>query len=242
MSPSDRVVDPDQLWALFRAVITGGDRAWPALASALEPTIVAMARHQPIGRLRDLEDSSREIVTRVLDRLHARDHAAIRKLCALDPPPELQAWLRVLARRSAIDMLREHPEFDRGGAARAPGWISLASLTSGALAPDPSSLEQKKSEVIAFVRASVERAAAAQRAAGEDGLGQLALEWRIAKVHVRRLIKHGDQYLAVLSLVLAGHSYVETAAQLGGTRREVELAVRRIEELLRARGFGAPAA
>ena len=59
----------------------------------------------------------------------------------------------------------------------------------------------------------------------------------IDRTHVRRLIARGDQYLRVLVAVLDGHSYPEVATQLGLTRREIELTVRYIEELLRARGF-----
>lgn len=230
-----------QLWPLFRAVAAGGDDgAWQALLVELEPELGAMAKRQPIGRLRDRDDSPREIVTRVLARLHAKDYSAIHKLCALDPPPELQAWLRVLVRRSAIDYMREHPEFERGNLERAPRWISLASLSSGeAVAADPNSLAQKRAEVIAFVRDMVERASAEHRAHGDDALFRLALEWKLTRIHVRRLTARGEQYVAVLTSVLEGLSYPETAARLGITRREVELTVRYIEELLRARGFGA---
>ena len=63
---------------LLDAVTTEGAAAWPALCAALDPVLVAMASNQPIGRLRDHEDSPREIVTRVLVRLHKRDHEAIR--------------------------------------------------------------------------------------------------------------------------------------------------------------------
>jgi DNA-directed RNA polymerase specialized sigma24 family protein len=178
-------------------------------------------------------------VTRVLARLHAKSYTAIHKLCALEPQPELQAWLRVLVRRSAIDYMREHPEFERGNLERAPRWVSLASLTSGeAVAADPSSLAQKRAEVIAFVRETVEHAAREHKAHGDDALFRLALEWKITRLHVRRVVMRGEQYVAVLSSVLEGCSYPETATRLGITRREVELTVRYIEELLRARGFG----
>lgn len=232
-------MDETRLWDLVRAVATTGDAAWQALVLALEPELAEFSKRQPIGRLRDREDSPREIVTRVLARLHARDYAAVRKLCALDPPPVLRAWLRVLVRRSAIDYMREHPEFDRGNANRAPRWISLASYTSGEhVAADPSSLVQKRAEVSAFVREMVECAAAEHQAHGEEALSRLALEWRVPRVHVRRLIARGEQYVAVLASVLEGASYAETATRVGRTLREVELTVRYIEELLRARGFG----
>jgi hypothetical protein len=74
--------DDAALWDLLEAVARDGDAAWPALLTALQPALIAIARRQPIGRLRDHEDSPREIATRVSSRLHARDFAAIRKLCA----------------------------------------------------------------------------------------------------------------------------------------------------------------
>lgn len=232
--------DPQPLWNLFHAVATtGGDAEWKALLVELEPELMMMARNQPIGRLRDREDSPREIVTRVVARLHGREYATVKKLCALDPPPELRAWLRVLVRRSAIDYMREHPEFDRGNAERAPRWISLASLSSGeAIAAVPSSLSQKRAQVIAFVRQAVEEATTAFKAEGDDALFRIALEWKVTRIHVRRVVTRGEQYVTVLSMVLEGSSYPETAEKLGITRREVELTVRYIEELLRARRFG----
>jgi len=133
-----------------------------------------------------------------------------------------------------------HPEYQRGNVDRADRWVSLASFSSGdAAAADPSSLAQKRAQVIAFVQATVDRAGAEHRAHGEDALFQLALEWKITRIHVRRVVTRGEQYVAVLTSVLDGP---ETATRLGITRREVELTVRYIEELLRARGFGAEAA
>jgi len=235
------VGDDKPLWDRFRAVAaTGSDADWKALLVELEPELTPMARNQPIGRLRDREDSPREIVTRVVARLFNKDYAAIKKLCAMEPPPELRAWLRVLVRRSAIDYMREHPEFDRGNAERSPRWISLASLGSGeAVANAPSSLAEKRAQVIAFIRAAVDEAAAAFKAEGDEALFRLALEWKVTRIHVRRIVKSGDQYVQVLTHVLEGLSYPETAAKLGISRREVELTVRYIEELLRERRFGA---
>jgi DNA-directed RNA polymerase specialized sigma24 family protein len=234
--------DSQQLWQLFRAVPEGGDAAWKALLVELEPELALMARRQPIGRLRDREDTPREIVTRVIARLFSRDHTAIKKLCSIDPPPELRAWLRVLVRRSAIDYMREHPEFERGNVERAPRWVSLASFNSGEnAAADPSSLAEKRAQLLGFIREAVEQAKAEHAAHGEDALFRLALEWKITRIHVRRIVARGDQYLQVLSAVLEGNSYPEIAEHLGVTRREVELTVRYIEDLLRARKFGADA-
>lgn len=223
------------LWELFRTIARGDTSAWTALLTALEPELLTMARRQPIGRLRDSADTPREIVTRVFARLHAREHAAIRKLCAYDPPPELRAWLRVLVRRSAIDYMRESPEFERATAARPDRWISLASLSSGAPAPGPSSLAEKRELVATTVRDMVARATAELRARGDDAFTRLALEWRIPRIHVRRLATKGEQLLSVLGAVLEGRNQTEIAAQLGLTRREVELTIGYLEELLQAR-------
>jgi DNA-directed RNA polymerase specialized sigma24 family protein len=233
-------VTAESLWPLFRAIATSGESAWPALAAALEPVLLPMASHQPIGRLRAQEDSRREILIRVLERLHAREFSAVHKLCAMDPPPQLQAWLRVLVRRSAIDYMRESPEYERATAAREDRWISLATLTSVVAAGAPDTLAEKRGELLAFVRAAVERADAEFRDHGDDAFGRLATEWDIPRIHVRRLVQRGARYLETLEGVLAGHSYPEVADRLGVSRREVELTVHYLEELLEARRFAAP--
>jgi hypothetical protein len=92
--------------------------------------------------------------------------------------------------------------------------------------------------VLAFIREAVERSAAEAKERGQDdAIGHLALAWKIDRTHVRRLIQRGDQYLQVLTMVLDGHSYPETAEQLGITRRECELTIRYNEDILEARGF-----
>ena len=70
--------DDKPLWDRFRAVAaTGSDADWKALLVEREPELTPMARNQPIGRLRSNDDTPREIVTRVLESLHARGFAAI---------------------------------------------------------------------------------------------------------------------------------------------------------------------
>jgi DNA-directed RNA polymerase specialized sigma24 family protein len=222
-------------WELFRAVARGDAEAWPALLAGLEPDLLAMAKRQPIGRLREGEDTPREIVTRVFARLHAKDFAAIHRLCAIVPPPELRAWLRVLVRRSAIDFMRDSPEFERATSARPHRWISLASLSSLQPAPEPTSLAGKRDLVMSMVRDMVERARTELAARGDDAFTRLALEWKIPRIHVRRLATKGEQLMAVLVGVLEGRAHGEVAERLGMTRREVELTVRYIEQLMHAR-------
>ena len=231
----------DELWALFRAVARDGERvehaqpAWPALLAALEPELLAMARWQPLGRLRMHEDTPREIVTSVFARLHARDRALVQKLCAMEPPPVLRAWLAVIVRRSAIDFMRAAPEFERATDSKPPRWISLASLTSLAPSPGPSSLVEQRALVAKTVGEMVQRAVELSRERGDDAFTQLSLEWKIPRIHVRRLAKKGDQFLAVLGAILEGHQQQDIADRLSLTRREVELTVRYLEELLQAR-------
>jgi DNA-directed RNA polymerase specialized sigma24 family protein len=232
----------DPLWPLFRAVASHGADAWPALAAELDPVVAAMGRNQPIGRLRDRDDTPREIVARVLARLHKRDFEAIHKLCALSPEPELRAWLRVLVKRAAIDYMRESPEYERGNAKRDDRWVSLATLSSRTHAT-PDTLAEKRVEVLAYVRDVVTRANEEARMHGRDeAIARLARAWKIDRTHVRRLVARADRYLAVLTAVLEGQSYPEVATQLDLSKREVELTVRYLEELLAARGFASASA
>ena len=203
--------------------------------AALEPELVAMAKRAPIGRLKGREDSPHDIVTRVFARLHAREFAAIDKLCAIDPAPELRAWLRVVVRRAAIDYMRASPEFERATPDRAPDWVSLATLTSAAPSPALDSLAGKRELVVATIKEMTARACSELAARGEDAYTLLALEWKIARIHVRRLATRGDIFLAVLVAVLEGRTQTEIADKLSLTRREVELTVRYVEELLQAR-------
>jgi DNA-directed RNA polymerase specialized sigma24 family protein len=227
----------DDLWPKFRAVATDGESAWQALAAALHPVVLRFAAHQPIGRLRADKDAPHEIATRVLERLHAREFAAITKLCAADPAPPLEAWLRVLVKNAAIDVVREAPEFERKTEARDARWISLDTLVSTPGAA-PDSLVEKRNAVIAFVNASVAQVTTvAKDKAPDDVIALLSAEWGIARIHIRRLLQRGPRYLAVIEAVLSGHSYPEVGERLGITRREVELTVQYVEELLAARRF-----
>lgn len=228
---------PDTLWPQFRAVASEGEPAWKALAAALHPMLLRFAAYQPIGRLRADKDAPHEIATRVLERLHAKDFGSIKKLCAAEPSPPLEAWLRVLVRNAAIDLVRDQPEFERKTGARDARWISLDTLVSTPGAP-PDSLVEKRKTVLAFITAAVSRVnEVARDKEPDDVLAVLSAEWGIARIHVRRLLQRGARYLAVIEAVLAGHSYPEVAAQQGSTRREIELTVQYVEELLAARRF-----
>jgi DNA-directed RNA polymerase specialized sigma24 family protein len=221
----------DEAGRLLRAIADGTPTAWPALQTLLHPRIVRLARLQPIGRLKEDIDAAHEIAARVFERLHANDHRAIHRLFESERPPEVGAWIRVLVRTTAIDVMRQHHEFVRSGADRPAGWIELQSLVSspGAAAD---SLVEKQRDVIRFVEQTVEAAHAPEAVVAE-----LARTWNIAPLHVRRIVGKGATYVPILRLVFAGHSVPETATTLGFTTRVVELTLEYIEELLAARRF-----
>ena len=203
--------------------------------------LLPIAARQPIGRLRDHADAPHDILLRVLERFHRRDFEAVRKLCAREPAPNLAAWLRVVLRHAAIDYMRENPEYVPGTHDREPRWISLASLVSTPGQPIDS-LAEKRAAVLTFLREACARAEEVARIEGDDAVARLAAEWTIAPTHARRLIQRGRQHLQVLEAVLDGHSHSEVASRLALSKREVELAVRYIEEFLAARRFAEPLA
>src|SRR5262249_42405197 len=152
-----------------------------------------------------------------------------------EPVAELGAWLRVIVRRAAIDYMRGTPEFARGTPQRAPGWVSLASLTSSAQGPAADSRGNKRELITRTVREMVARTAAEVKTHGDDAYTVLALEWKIPRLHIRRLAGRGEQFLVVLAGVFDGHTQQDLADRLGISRREVELTVRYLEQLLQAR-------
>ena len=233
------MADWSAIAAQLRAVAEQGDPAWPTLQAALHGELARLARFQPIGRLRRDVDAPHEIVARVLSRLHANDYRAIKKLFAADQPPEVQAWIRVLVRSAAIDFMREHTDYVRGSVRQEAGWISLNTLASTDGTPRANSLVEKQREVERFLTQALEAARQAVDEHGDDAASALALAWKIEPLQARRLVKKGAQYLPILRLVLAGHSYPEVAATLDITRREVELIVSYIEAFLQARRFAA---
>ena len=79
------VTDWDHIQSLMRDVVENGDGAWQSLLTELEPELVRFAKRQPIGRLRDDEDSPREIAVRVVARLHANDRRSLKMMFQENP-------------------------------------------------------------------------------------------------------------------------------------------------------------
>lgn len=226
----------DEVERLLVAIVDGEAGAWEALQAVVHGELVRLARLQPIGRLRGDVDAAHEIALRVLDRMHARELAAIRRWAASEVRAPVRAWIRVLVRTTAIDYMRQHADYVRGSTQRAPGWVSLATWASRPGAQEPPSLLEKRRDLERFIARVLEDATRAQ-ASSDDPVSTLALAWKVAPIHARRVLKHGARYAPVLELVLAGYSYPEIAAKLACSRREVELVVEYIEELVAVRGF-----
>ncbi len=229
----------EQIARHLRAVARETSGAWEELLVALSPKLETLARRQPIGRLRDDEDAQRDIIAKVIGRLHASDHKTIKKWATQDDPPPLQAWIRVLVRSAAIDVMRARPEFIRGSHRQAPGWFSLATLVTQAGAHTPNTLAAKQREVEEFLARAIAQARSALDMHEDDAAAQLATDWKIPAVHTRRLLKRIDEYERILAMALAGHSYVEIGETLDLSRREVELIAGYIEEFFHIRGFAA---
>lgn len=196
---------------------------------ALEQRLHILARSQRIGRLKRRDDDLRDIIVRVFEKLHRNEFRALAGYFSIERPPSFSGWMRRVVRSCAIDHMRSHPEFKRSATGSDERWVSLATLGSaGAEANAPSSVVYKRRQVLRDVADIVARVD--ELSADEAGrvLG-------INRKHTRRVAKKGAHYGSALELLFAGHSYPEIADQLGLTRREVELIVQYVEELLTAK-------
>ena len=223
----------ERVSSLMQEVARGELDRWPELAAALDPLIEPMVRGQAIGRLRTQPDAVRDIVVRVLEKLYAKEQSIVREL-ATDRPRSLEAWMRVMVKRTAIDYMRAQPEFDRGGPDREPDWVSLVTLATGAGEGPVSSVAAKRGEVLAELIAAIDAAERAG-AAGEGEVARLAMQWGVSQRTVTRLIKRAGRFRSVIERLFQGFSYREIAEQLALSPREVELTVEHVRELLQAR-------
>src|SRR5688572_20380970 len=83
--PPDRAVDTQmesagwkELEALAARVAAGDPAGWGELVAGLQPRLLGLAHHQPIGRLRDRGDEVRDIAVAVLAKLHRDDFRVLR--------------------------------------------------------------------------------------------------------------------------------------------------------------------
>jgi len=224
----------------MQALVERESGAWTTLLEALHPELEQIVKNQPLGRLRDDVDVHRDIVTKTIDKLHKDEHRAIARFVDHEAPPPVEAWMRVMVRNAAIDVMRARPEFIRGRGGDKAKWLSLATLATRDGVRQADSLAAKRREVESFLANAIAAARALVIELGNaEAATKLADEWKIQVLHTRRLTKKAELYQPVLSLVLAGHDHTEIAERLDLSRREVELVIGYLEQFFHASGFAA---
>jgi DNA-directed RNA polymerase specialized sigma24 family protein len=112
-----QVVDVDEeesYRALVVRVCTGDAHAWHQLWQRLDPALHRLVRGFRMGRLSREPEERQVVVLEVITRLRADGHRRLRmfaEAAARDPQLSLLGWLKVVAHRVAIDVLRAHPNF-----------------------------------------------------------------------------------------------------------------------------------
>jgi DNA-directed RNA polymerase specialized sigma24 family protein len=207
-----------------------GRQGWQSFVALVHPRAVELARFQPIGRLRDRPDELHEIALRVVAKLHRDNHHVLRAYFAKPDRPSFRAWMKRVVASTALDHLRQHPEFRRSGAT-SDRWIDLVSLASQCDTDPNASIEQKRDQVLRDLQAILD----AVTRGSDDSLPMLAARWHVSAASLKRLRNRSDHAIAILRATLAGLSQREVAASLGLSRRDVELTLGYVEELLRAR-------
>jgi DNA-directed RNA polymerase specialized sigma24 family protein len=123
---------------LVERAAAGDEVAWQLLWKELEPMLLAMiARPRFLGRLGQREDDRRNIVVEVMSRLRADNCRRLQSYVATraaNPSLAIEPWLRVVAKRVAIDYLRAHPDYidrRREPGASAPGKLIVHETLTG---------------------------------------------------------------------------------------------------------------
>ena len=122
---------------LVARVVNGDDAAWNTLWSELDQRLHRQLRNpQVVGRLAASEDECRNIFVELMARLRADEFRRLRVfLHSKDERPELDfvAWLRVVAKRVAIDYMRGHDQYidrrrNRNPDSAAGRWVNVGEL------------------------------------------------------------------------------------------------------------------
>lgn len=133
---------PESIDQLVASVADGEAGAWDRLWLLLEPLLSRMLRSaRATGRLCGSEDDRRSILVEVMARLHDDEFRRLKlylHACEQRPGLAFEPWLRVVARRVAVDYIRGHSEYiDRRRQrtpASSPGrWVELAPLAGDSL-------------------------------------------------------------------------------------------------------------
>lgn len=125
---------------LVERTVTGDEAAWQSLWAAVEPPLTRIiAQPRFLGPLGRDEDERANIIVAVMARLRADEFSRLSLyLQARRENPRLTfvGWLSVVAKRTGIDYLRAHPDYQRRcGAARSrPGaWVHQTQLPESKL-------------------------------------------------------------------------------------------------------------
>jgi hypothetical protein len=140
---SDREAEQLQVNALVTSACAGDEAAWRELWRWLEAPLNAMIRQFHMGRISHDDDERRAVVVEVMARLREDDFRRLGLFAAAreqDPRLQLLPWIKVVARRVAIDHMRSHPNYVAGdrdqAGARGPGqWKDPTSLPPASLMP-----------------------------------------------------------------------------------------------------------
>jgi hypothetical protein len=140
MQPGDD--EAAEVTGLVGLAAAGDEDAWQRLWRRLDGPLHGMIRQFRMGRISQEEDERREVVLEVMARLRESDFRRLKMFLAAqaeDSRLTLFPWIKVVARRVAIDHLRVHPNYVTGHRGpegqRTPGqWKDPASL------PPPSRL------------------------------------------------------------------------------------------------------
>jgi DNA-directed RNA polymerase specialized sigma24 family protein len=132
-----------ELEGWVRAAAGGDAQAWQRLWSELEPKVLALLRNPSVlGRFAEREDDCRSVVVVLMERLRADGFRRLRSYLdskAKRPGLQFMPWLIVVAKRTAIDCVRAHPDYidrRRQSDASSPGaWVDPASLPPSSLLP-----------------------------------------------------------------------------------------------------------
>lgn len=121
----------------------GDEQAWQELWQQIEPLLAQIvSRPRFLGRMAHRVDDRRNIVVEVMSRLRASSCRRLASYVAMrEERPELrfETWLRVVAKRVAIDYLRAHPDYvdrRRSADASTPGaWVEPGTLPPASQLP-----------------------------------------------------------------------------------------------------------
>jgi DNA-directed RNA polymerase specialized sigma24 family protein len=135
--------DDDDLLSLAAEAAAGDEDAWQRIWRRVDGPLAAMIRQFHMGRISHEEDERRAVILEVMARLRVDGFRRLRQFVeasARDPKLALLPWLKVVARRVAIDQMRAHPSYvvgrrDEAGGRGTGAWKDPKSLPPPSLLP-----------------------------------------------------------------------------------------------------------